>query len=545
MDFTIIRKKKNIDNIYRQKLRVAAYVRVSTKLELQLYSFESQLKYYENVINRNANWTLVGLYSDYGISGTRTKNRDAFLRLIKDSENGKIDLILIKSISRFARNTVDSLNYIRKLKSINVGIIFEEEHINTLHMSSELLLSIYSSIAQMESNNISSRVSYGIEMKVKNGEYNLARESYGYKVGKNNNILIKPNEAKVIRMIFDMCINNYSIAYIVKYLNDNNIKRSGTTWNYQKVCYILNNEKYTGSYLYGRTNSSQNQLNVNRRDYLLIKDVVPAIISKETFSKAHEKSKSRFLGNYNSKVRHELIGLFKCGYCGGSIGIMKQTNRRYLFCSNKFNKCGLGHFNYDLMVKTVNNIYKSILNYSFDNKRINKINSKIRKVRFNMNNLENKIQQYLELYMERKFSKLDFEKLQEDIGNKIFELQKLIINLENEKEYIRRYKKYIEEIQILIIKNHKEEFNVDLFKKIFSFAVIGNIASNNRRTFNYVRFIANKNINSEEIKKDLIFNNKFEVLIDKRIKCDSFNMINNRRKHFSNIRITFEVMIEE
>lgn len=544
MEITKIPKTKE-RNIYTEKLNVAAYVRVSTKSEKQHTSFESQYNYYKNKIEKNINWNFVGIYADEGISGTRTKNRDAFLKLIKDSEIGKIDLILIKSISRFARNTVDSLNYIRKLKNINVGIIFEEEHINTLHMTSELLLSIYSSIAQMESNNTSSRVSYGIEMRVKNGEYNMAKESYGYKIGKNNNILIKPNEAKVIRLIFDMCINDYSIASIVKYLNDNNIKKSGSTWNYQKVCYILNNEKYTGSYLYGRSNSAQNQLNVNRNDYLLIKDVVPAIISKETFIKSHEKSKSRFLGNYNYKVRNELIGLFKCGYCGGSIGFMKHPNKNYLFCGNRFNKCGLGHLNYNLMVKTVNSIYNSILNYKFDNKRINKINSKIRKNKFNMNNLENKIQQSLELYMERKLSKLDFDKLQEDISNKIFELQKVIINLENEKEYIRRYKKYIEEIQILIIKNHKEEFNVDLFKKIFSFAVIGNIASNNRRTFNYVRFIANKNINSEEIKKDLIFNNKFEVLIDKRIKCNSFNMINNRRKHFNNIRITFEVMIEE
>ena len=142
MEVQIIKKKKNITSIYRQKLRVAAYVRVSTKLELQLFSYESQLKYYENKISQNSNWTLVGLYADYGVTGTSRSKRKGFLKLLDDAYNGKIDYILTKSVSRFARNTFDAIEIVRELRQRKIGIYFEEEHLDTMKLESELLLTI-------------------------------------------------------------------------------------------------------------------------------------------------------------------------------------------------------------------------------------------------------------------------------------------------------------------------------------------------------------------------------------------------------------------
>ena len=152
------------------KLRVAAYVRVSTDFEAQISSFESQRKYYYSKIYRNSNWKFVKIYEDYGISGRSVQNRTGFNNLIRDALDGKIDLILTKSISRFARNTIDSIEYVRLLKEHNVGVIFEEENIYTLGMQSELLLTILSSVAEQESNNYSNRTKLGNKMVFSRGK---------------------------------------------------------------------------------------------------------------------------------------------------------------------------------------------------------------------------------------------------------------------------------------------------------------------------------------------------------------------------------------
>ena len=152
------------------RLRVAAYARVSTDSEDQLNSFESQVKYYNERINKNNEWLFVEVYADESISGTQDYKRSNFMRMIQDSLNGKIDLILTKSISRFARNTLDTLKYVRMLKVKNVAILFEEENINTLEMAGELLLTILSSVAQQESETISSHVKLGLKMKQQRGE---------------------------------------------------------------------------------------------------------------------------------------------------------------------------------------------------------------------------------------------------------------------------------------------------------------------------------------------------------------------------------------
>ena len=174
MEVKVIEKNNNTimsrGNILEKKLRVAAYARVSTDSDEQATSFYSQQKYYMDKILSNPNWSFVEVYADEGISGTQAFKRDNFLRMIKDAKEGGIDLILTKSISRFARNTLDTLKYVRTLKDSNVAILFEEENINTLDMSGELLLTVLSSVAQQESETIGSHVKLGLKMKMKRGE---------------------------------------------------------------------------------------------------------------------------------------------------------------------------------------------------------------------------------------------------------------------------------------------------------------------------------------------------------------------------------------
>lgn len=175
MEVEIIKKEegrinRKTKNLFSDKIRVAAYARVSTDMEDQQTSFKSQQKYYLEKIMANSSWSFVEVYADEGISGTLASKRESFMRMIKDCKDGKIDLILTKSISRFARNTLDTLKYVRMLRDMGIGVIFEEENINTLDMAGELLLTVLSSVAQQESETISSHIKLGLKMKKERGE---------------------------------------------------------------------------------------------------------------------------------------------------------------------------------------------------------------------------------------------------------------------------------------------------------------------------------------------------------------------------------------
>lgn len=224
VEVEIIKKTENVDgNVNPNKLidgkvRVAAYARVSTDMEDQQTSFKSQKQYYLNKIMSNPNWTFVEVYADEGISGTMTNKRVNFLRLIKDATDGKIDLILTKSISRFARNTLDTLKYVRMLKKIQVPVFFEEENINTTDISGELLLTILSSVAQQESETISSHIKLGLKMKKERGEIVGFVKCYGYYYDyKKKEMRLIKEEAEVVRFIF----NKYLMDMERKLLQEN------------------------------------------------------------------------------------------------------------------------------------------------------------------------------------------------------------------------------------------------------------------------------------------------------------------------------------
>ena len=230
---------------------MAAYCRVSTDQEDQLHSFEAQVDYYTRYISDHPNYEMAGIYADEGITGTNTKKREQFRRMISDCESGKIDMVITKSISRFARNTQDCLQYSRMLKNLGIGILFEKEHINTLDSSGELLFTILSSLAQDESRNISENCKWGIRSKFKKGEMHLNTHKFlGYdKV--DGKLVINEREAKIVRRIYREFLWGHSPQEIAKGLEDEKIEgcMGAKKWYPSTVINILKNEKHMGDAL--------------------------------------------------------------------------------------------------------------------------------------------------------------------------------------------------------------------------------------------------------------------------------------------------------
>ena len=246
--------RKNVKQV--KKLRVAAYCRVSTDQEDQLHSFDAQVDYYTKYIEEHENYAMAGIYADEGISGTNTKRREQFKKMIADCEAGKVDLVITKSISRFARNTQDCLMYSRKLKNLGIGIIFEKENINTLDSTGEWLFTILSSLAQDESRNISENCKWGIRTKFKNGELHLNTFKFlGYDKDENGRLVINKEEAKTIRRIYEEFLGGRNPQEIAKGLEEDKVPgcQGQTKWYATTVIGILKNEKHMGDALLQKT----------------------------------------------------------------------------------------------------------------------------------------------------------------------------------------------------------------------------------------------------------------------------------------------------
>ena len=260
-----IRSGKN--NTMR-KMRVAAYCRVSTEEEEQQGSFETQKLYYTEKINSTSEWELAGIYADDGISGIHTKKRDGFNQMIQDCKKKKIDLILTKSISRFARNTLDSIQYVRMLKAIGIAVIFEKENINTSTMNSEMILTVLSAFAQAESESISQNVARGKRMGFRQGKFPFPYgQILGYRKGLDGKPEVIPEEAEVIRMIFNSYLQGASLLTIKKKLEAGGVltARGNKKWSSESVQRILQNEKYCGDVLLQKTFTEDVLTGVSRK----------------------------------------------------------------------------------------------------------------------------------------------------------------------------------------------------------------------------------------------------------------------------------------
>lgn len=228
---------------------MAAYCRVSTDQEEQLLSYENQVNYYTNYINENPLYEYAGTYADEGISGTNTKKRDEFNRMIADCRAGKIDMIITKSISRFARNTLDCLNYVRELKELGIGIIFEKENINTLDAKGEVLLTILSSLAQDESRSISENSTWGIRRRFEKGQHKMSTKRFlGYDTDEDGKLVINRKQAVVVKLLFDEYLSGKTVDYIKRiFEREGVINWDGSTkWQVTTLQSMLENEKYKG-----------------------------------------------------------------------------------------------------------------------------------------------------------------------------------------------------------------------------------------------------------------------------------------------------------
>ncbi len=268
--------------------RVCAYCRVSTGSAEQISSFESQVEYYERLIQEKDNWVCVGIYADQARSGTKTSGRDQFRQMMQDCRLGKIDLILTKSVTRFARNTVDSIKAIRELKRLGIEIYFEKERISTLSEKSEQLLTILSSIAQGEAESISTNSRWSVQYRFQNGTFIISSPAYGYINDENGELIIQPEEAKIVRRIFDQYLGGKGSYAIARELRKAGIPtiRGSKGWQDGVVKEILQNPVYAGDLLFQKTYTTEGvpftkKYNRGEMPQVMITDNHEPIISRE------------------------------------------------------------------------------------------------------------------------------------------------------------------------------------------------------------------------------------------------------------------------
>ena len=344
MEITKIPKKRTmvlaskqpsaVDTEKYKQLQVAAYCRVSTDSEEQLTSYKTQMRVYSEMIAEKKEWAFAGLYADEGISGTRADIRPEFNRMINDCLTGKIDYIITKSVSRFARNTVDCLETVRILKKRGVGVFFEEQNIDTLKSDSELYLVIYAGFTQSESESISKNITWSYRKKFEDGKAIFVyKKLLGYRKGENDAPEIVPYEAEIVERIFDMFLSGSPVNVISQTLRSENIVIPGKNFSFSKgmIMNLLKNEKYCGDCILQKTVtvdciSKTRKTNEGEAPMYIVENNHPAIISREKFNRAQEelrrrnaltpKSKKNCITATGKYSKYALTEVLRCAECG-------------------------------------------------------------------------------------------------------------------------------------------------------------------------------------------------------------------------------------
>ncbi len=492
------RYRKNYKSL---KLKVAAYVRVSTELEEQISSFESQRKYYTAKIYRNSNWKYAGIYEDYGISARSVKNREGFNRMIQDALDGKIDLILTKSISRFARNTVDSIEYVRLLKEHNIGVQFEEEGIYTLDMQSEMLLTILSSVAQQESVNASNRTKLAIQMRHLDGKNRKKSVVYGYSY-KNKRLVVNNKEAEIVKRIFNLYTSGTSVPQICKILNEEKIKSQySKKWIPNYVYLVLRCEKYIGILKFGKTYKYENL----------------RILPDDIFYKARKKMK-----NNKAVLKREpdyFPGIVRCGFCGKVQGyysgkkLFSDSSCRDVGCKLGLN---VGVENVDRVLLGFQNEllenYKEILGHKNEKERFRKRN--IRRIN---KNYYNEAIYDLDQQLKDRINKFEFINKINDLDNEYKEKLNDIESEDIDRIKLNRVLDLLKDRLLSIDSFPAEEASKELIDKLVKYIQFGE-----RLKYNYKnRFNCRIVLKVDENYSSLSFRHK----IDLSSLCENDNYI--------------------
>ena len=351
-------------------IRVAAYCRVSTNSDDQINSFIAQVKYYNDYISRNKNMVLVDIYADEGITGTCTEKRDEFLRMVSDSKKGKIDRVLVKSVSRFARNALDCIENIRLLKSYGTTVLFENDNIDTETMNSEMILYVKSAFAQSEAIAGSKRVSTAIQMRMKNGEFSIYTVPVGFTL-KNNTLVPIPEYIPVIKRIYEEYLSGKGMGRIAEELNNENCM--ARSWNVSAIRYILGNEKYVGDSLLQKTYTPQmfplrNRPNYGEVDMYFVSNTHEGMIERELFEAVKKKLDKNVTNrnNYKPNEKSVFTKLVRCGDCGCLYKPKQTDNDTYWVCSKNGiagNRCNTFNISEEELKKLFVRMYNKLRTY--------------------------------------------------------------------------------------------------------------------------------------------------------------------------------------
>jgi len=334
-EITAVPKEEN--NI----IRLAAYCRVSSNSADQLHSFAAQIRYYKDYERKHPEYKLVDIYADEGLTGTSMEKRDELNRLIQDCKKGKIDRIIVKSVSRFARNTQELLVCIRMLKEIDVSIYFEEQGIDTDKLNMEMIVTFPGIAAQQESMSISGNMRWSYKKRMESGDFNCCTPAYGY-IMKNGQMAVNETEASVVRRIFNLYLQGVGKQNIANILNNEGISRryGKDKWYLSTVDYILNNERYIGDAILQKSYATEilpfkRKINKGELPKYYVENSNPPIISREIYSTVQELQKKRKTNCHGHKNKYPLSGLIKCPDCGKTFRRQITEGTAYWLCCSK------------------------------------------------------------------------------------------------------------------------------------------------------------------------------------------------------------------
>lgn len=515
-------KQNEINSVKTIIKRVCAYARVSTDSEEQLTSYSSQIKHYSEKIKSNPNWEFVGVYADEGISGTQVKNRTEFQKMIDDALNGKIDMIIAKSISRFARNTLDTLKYVRLLREHNVDVYFEKENIHTLELDSEMFLTLYSAFAQAESESTSMNVKMGLNAKMKRGEPVGNQNCYGFIWNeKAKELEINEEQAEVVRLIFDLYVKGLGGRTIAHKLNDMGIPTYfDKKWSQSSINRVIRNEKYVGDLLgqkYYVTDplSHKRSLNYGEKEQYYVKDHHKGIVSRDIWNKAQEILNKRNNNKKNNGRKHKTTYSLKydfsskivCGHCNSTYVRRQGTKRKdgtapiYWKCFQQVDEKRYCEHSVVMREDVLKNMFVELYNLIVKNKHKTKeklldvikstlkeenYQKEIDKLRIELDKLNTKLSKLVDMQLDGVIDKDIYVKKEQEIKSQLTDIEEKINNLENIKNTNNNMTKKIKEIEKIVnAPTCIKEFDKETFDSIVERIIIGEDDNDS----NVVRFI--------------------------------------------------------
>ncbi|MCI8332681.1 MAG: recombinase family protein [Clostridiales bacterium] len=482
-------------------IRLAAYCRVSSDSEDQLHSFAAQIRYYTEYTQRNAGFQLVDIYADEGLTGTSMEKRNEFHRLLRDCKKGMIDRIIVKSISRFARNTEELLAVTRMLSELGISVYFEEQGIDTSMMNSEMIITFPGMAAQQESVALSGNMRWSYKKRIESGAFNCCAPAYGFNLV-NGQLEINESEAVTIRRIFDLYLQGYGKQTIANMLNEEGIPRrySQTKWYAFTVDYVLNNERYMGDALLQKCYTTESLpfkkvKNKGEQPKYYVENSNPAIVSRDIYQAAQALQKERQMSTGRKKTVYPLTGIIQCPTCGRSYRKQIIRGKAYWMCSGMSSgatKCRSARVQED----AVYSCFQLMIMKLKDNRSglIDSLIKQIEEMQYRANGSHERIKELdkeiadlgtqnlllARLHTKRILSASDYAKQSAELGNKITDLR------------IERRKKLSEDEDEALVDELKTldsilekaeiewEFNEELFEQI----VLGiTVKSNAELTF--------------------------------------------------------------